>query len=157
MRHTVGVRQSVILTRKLYYAAFCHSAIMSIYSTMRLSVMRLGGVQLGCMWHFTTPPCPLLVQLKISFFSSFSAAAVRSTNETNKAGLKQSIIFRCLCYLRILPVLLRWFFDIRAERKVLFINETKWYKIWLRVKGQVQKSLKFYRWISLKFINLTFN
>ncbi len=46
--------------------------------------------------------CPLLAQHKIGFFSSFSAAAVYSTNETNKAGLKQSIIFRCLwlkyCY-----------------------------------------------------------
>jgi hypothetical protein len=41
--------------------------------------------------------CPLLAQLKIGFFSSFSAAAVYSTNETNKAGLKQSRIFRCLC------------------------------------------------------------
>ena len=41
--------------------------------------------------------CPLLAQLEIGFFSSFSAAAVYSTNETNKAGLKQSIIFRCLC------------------------------------------------------------
>ncbi len=42
--------------------------------------------------------CPLLAQLKIGFFSSFSAAAVYSTNETNKAGLKQSIIFRCLWF-----------------------------------------------------------
>jgi hypothetical protein len=33
--------------------------------------------------------CPLLAQLKISFF--FFAAAVYSTNEANKAGLKQSI------------------------------------------------------------------
>jgi hypothetical protein len=41
--------------------------------------------------------CPLLAQLKIGFFSSFSDAAVYSTNEANKAGLKQSIIFRCLC------------------------------------------------------------
>jgi hypothetical protein len=41
--------------------------------------------------------CPLLAQLEIGFFSSFSAAAVYSTNEANKAGLKQSIIFRCLC------------------------------------------------------------
>jgi hypothetical protein len=40
--------------------------------------------------------CPLLAQLEIGFFSSFSAAAVYSTNEGNKAGLKQSIIFRCL-------------------------------------------------------------
>jgi len=61
MRHTVGVRQSVILTRKLYYAAFCQGAIMSFYSTMRLGVVRLGvvrlgGVRLGCMRHFTTPP-----------------------------------------------------------------------------------------------------
>jgi hypothetical protein len=40
--------------------------------------------------------CPLLAQLEIGFFSSFSATAVYSTNEANKAGLKQSIIFRCL-------------------------------------------------------------
>jgi hypothetical protein len=40
--------------------------------------------------------CPLLGQLEIGFFSSFSAAAVYSTNEANKASLKQSIIFRCL-------------------------------------------------------------
>jgi hypothetical protein len=40
--------------------------------------------------------CLLLAQLEIGFFSSFSAAAVYSTNEANKAGLKQSIIFRCL-------------------------------------------------------------
>jgi hypothetical protein len=33
--------------------------------------------------------CPLLAQLKIGFF----AAAVYSTNEANKAGLKQSIFF----------------------------------------------------------------
>jgi hypothetical protein len=39
--------------------------------------------------------CLLLAQLKIGFFSSFSDAAVYSTNEANKA-LKQSIIFRCL-------------------------------------------------------------
>ncbi len=35
--------------------------------------------------------CPLLAQLKTGFFSSFFAAAVYSTNEANKAGLKQSI------------------------------------------------------------------
>jgi hypothetical protein len=34
--------------------------------------------------------CPLLAQLIIGFFSFF-AAAVYSTNEANKAGLKQSI------------------------------------------------------------------
>ncbi len=45
--------------------------------------------------------CPLLAQLKIGFFSSFSDAAVYSTNETNKACLKQSIIiFRCLWFLQ---------------------------------------------------------
>ncbi len=36
--------------------------------------------------------CPLLAQLKTGFFSIFFAAAVYSTNEANKAGLKQSII-----------------------------------------------------------------
>ncbi len=35
--------------------------------------------------------CPLLAQLKIGFFSSFFVAAVYSTNEANKGGLKQSI------------------------------------------------------------------
>ncbi len=35
--------------------------------------------------------CLLLAQLKIGFFFSFFAAAVNSTNEANKAGLKQSI------------------------------------------------------------------
>jgi hypothetical protein len=35
--------------------------------------------------------CLLLAQLIIGFFSSFFAAAVYSTNEANKAGLKQSI------------------------------------------------------------------
>ncbi len=36
--------------------------------------------------------CPLLAQLKTGFFSIyFFAAAVYSTNEANKAGLKQSI------------------------------------------------------------------
>ncbi len=34
--------------------------------------------------------CPLLAQLKIDLFSFF-AVAVYSTNEANKAGLKQSI------------------------------------------------------------------
>ncbi len=42
--------------------------------------------------------CPLLAQLEIGFFSSFSAAAVYSTNKANKTGLKQSIIFRCLWF-----------------------------------------------------------
>jgi hypothetical protein len=35
--------------------------------------------------------CPLLAQLKTGFFSIFFAAAVYSTNEANKASLKQSI------------------------------------------------------------------
>jgi hypothetical protein len=30
--------------------------------------------------------CPLLAQLIIGFFSSFSVAAIHSTNEANKAG-----------------------------------------------------------------------
>ncbi len=51
------------------------------------------GAKIDCLSLFM---CPLLAQLKIGFFSSFSDAAVYSTNEANKAGLKQSIIFRCL-------------------------------------------------------------
>ncbi len=39
--------------------------------------------------------CPLLAQLKIGFFSFF-AAAVYSTNDANKAGLKAVYILRCL-------------------------------------------------------------
>jgi hypothetical protein len=35
--------------------------------------------------------CLLLAQLKTGFFSIFFAAAVYSSNEANKAGLKQSI------------------------------------------------------------------
>jgi hypothetical protein len=54
---------------------------------------RYGKAKIDCL-RFVM--CLLLAQLKIDFFSSFSAAAVYSTNEANKAGLKQSIIFRCL-------------------------------------------------------------
>jgi hypothetical protein len=35
--------------------------------------------------------CPLLAKLIIGFFFFFFAAAVYSTNEANKAGLKQAI------------------------------------------------------------------
>ncbi len=82
IQHTVGVRQSVILTRKLYYEAFCQGTIMSFYSTMWLGVVRLGGMRLGCMRHFTTPPffynkSKILTKLvivkyeKITFFDEF--------------------------------------------------------------------------------------
>ena len=54
------------------------------------------GAKIDCLCLFM---CPLLAQLKIGFFSSFSDVAVYNTNEANKAGLKQSIIFRCLWYL----------------------------------------------------------
>jgi len=49
-----------------------------------------------------------LAQLEIGFFSSFSAAAVYSTNEANKAGLKQSIIFRCLWCICFHQILKNW-------------------------------------------------
>ena len=57
--------------------------------------------------------CPLLAQLEIGFFSSFSAAAVYSTNEANKAGLKESIIFRCLwlATISILSILYFYTYD----------------------------------------------
>ncbi len=51
------------------------------------------GAKINCLSLFM---CLLLAQLKIGFFSSFSDAAVYSTNDASKAGLKQSIIFRCL-------------------------------------------------------------
>ncbi len=44
--------------------------------------------KIDCLSFVMYPP---LAQLKIGFFSSFFAAAVYSTNEANKAGLKQSI------------------------------------------------------------------
>jgi hypothetical protein len=56
-------------------------------------IIDIEGAKIDCLSLFK---CPLLAQLKIGFFSSFSDAAVYSTNEANKAGLKQSIIFRCL-------------------------------------------------------------
>ena len=62
MRHTVGVRQSVILTRKVDYAAFYQGTIMSFYSTMRLGVALLDVALLSVMRHFTIPP---LLQLFI--------------------------------------------------------------------------------------------
>ncbi len=74
MRHTVGVRQSVILTRKLYYAAFCQGAIMSFYSTMRQGVVRLGVVRLGCMRHFTTPPSYFLYFVMLNVVFSYCYA-----------------------------------------------------------------------------------
>ncbi len=62
--------------------------------------------------------CPLLAQLEIGFFSLFSAAAVYSTNEANKAGLKQSIIFRCLwaCTIKL-------FMAVMIELRLLWLNQ----------------------------------
>jgi hypothetical protein len=62
------------------------------------AVHRYRKAKIDCLSLFM---CPLLAQLKIGFFSSFSAAAVYSTNETNKAGLQQSIIFRYLWCRRV--------------------------------------------------------
>ena len=56
MLHTVGMRQSVILTRKNDYASFCQGGIMSFQSTMLLGVVLLGVTLLVVMLHFTTPP-----------------------------------------------------------------------------------------------------
>ncbi len=44
---------------------------------------------------------PATSAAQIGFFSSFSDVAVCSTNEANKAGLKQSIIFRCLWFIYV--------------------------------------------------------
>jgi hypothetical protein len=35
-------------------------------------------------------------------------------------------------------------FDIPAEQKISFMNETKWYKILPALKGSVQKSFRLY-------------
>jgi hypothetical protein len=55
------------------------------------------GAKIDCLSFVM---CPLLAQLIIGFFSSFFAAAVYSTNEANKAGLKQSI-FLDVCGCRL--------------------------------------------------------
>jgi hypothetical protein len=57
--------------------------------------------------------CPLLAQLIVSFFSFF-APAVYSTNEANKAGLKQSIFLDVYGYttLRITTVSIQTTFSI---------------------------------------------
>ncbi len=58
---------------------------MGIY--LFVNKARGGGTRIDCLSFVM---CPLLAQLKIGFFSFF-AAAVYSTNEANKAGLRQSI------------------------------------------------------------------
>jgi hypothetical protein len=48
-------------------------------------IIDIEGAKIDCLSLFM---CLLLAQLKIGFFSSFSDAAVYSTNEANKASLK---------------------------------------------------------------------
>ncbi len=66
-------------------------ALAALYDDTR--TIDIEGAIIDCLSLFM---CLLLAQLKIGFFSSFSDAVVYSNNEANKAGLKQSIIFRCL-------------------------------------------------------------
>ncbi len=61
MRHTEGMRQSVIMTRKLDYAAFCQGTIMTFDSKLRHYDVRhydmcQNGARHSGMRHFTTPP-----------------------------------------------------------------------------------------------------
>jgi hypothetical protein len=56
MRHTEGMRQSVIMTRKLDFAAFCQCAIMTFDSKLRHYDVRQNGARHSGMRHFTTPP-----------------------------------------------------------------------------------------------------
>jgi hypothetical protein len=67
--------------------------VVMIVAKMCTEPIDIEGAKIDCLSLFM---CLLLAQLKIGLFSSFSDAAVYSTNEANKAGLKQSIIFRCL-------------------------------------------------------------
>jgi hypothetical protein len=60
MRHTEGMRQSVIMTRKLHYVAFCQGAIMIYDSKLRHYDVRQNGARHSGMCHFTTPPFFLL-------------------------------------------------------------------------------------------------
>ena len=56
MRHTEGMRQSVIMTRKLDYAAFCQGAIMTFDSKLRHYDMRQNGTRQSGMHQNTIPP-----------------------------------------------------------------------------------------------------
>ncbi len=56
MRHTEGIRQSVIMTRKLDYAAFCQGAIMTFDSKLRHYDVRHNGVRQSGMRQNTIPP-----------------------------------------------------------------------------------------------------
>jgi hypothetical protein len=56
MRHTEGMCQSVIMTRKLDYAAFCQGAIMTFDCKLRHYDVRQNGTRHSGMRHFTTPP-----------------------------------------------------------------------------------------------------
>jgi hypothetical protein len=61
---------------------------LPLHSFLLLALIRtiidIEGAKIDCLSLFM---CPLLAQLKIGFFSSFSDAAVYSTNEANKAAL----------------------------------------------------------------------
>jgi hypothetical protein len=56
MRHTEGMRQSVIMTIKLDYAAFCQGAIMTFDSKLRHYDVRHNGVCQSGMRQNTIPP-----------------------------------------------------------------------------------------------------
>ncbi len=56
MRHTEGMRQSVIMTRKLDYVAFCQGAIMTFDSKLRHYHMCHNGVRQSGMRQNTIPP-----------------------------------------------------------------------------------------------------
>ncbi len=61
MRHTEGMRQSVIMTRKLDYAAFCQSAIKTFDSKLRHYDVRHNGVRQSGMRQNTIPPLSIQV------------------------------------------------------------------------------------------------
>jgi hypothetical protein len=91
------------------------AALFTIVTMFLSTAHRYRKAKIDCL-RFVM--CPLLAQLEIGFFSSFSAAAVYSTNEANKAGLKQSIIFRCLWYG---PLILNKFV-VKTSYDILTIN-----------------------------------
>ncbi len=64
---------------------FCRWLPLKSTSENKHKYIDIEGAKIDCLSLFM---CPLLAQLKIGFFSSFSDAAVYSTNEANKAGLK---------------------------------------------------------------------
>jgi hypothetical protein len=75
MRHTEGMLQSVIMTRKLDYVAFCQGAIMTFDCKLRHYDVRQNGVRHSGMRQNTTPPKFTPLTNKLEYFSKIKLSA----------------------------------------------------------------------------------